>query len=123
MEEDGKKGLVAAPKDQGYADSWDNAKTKSEKLVINGYNDWFLPSKDQLNLMFNNLHNNSLGKLGNFEGGWYWADDFFLTAESQKMCAKQFFDVPNTNPTANNGAQSYSYIELAYYSWRAARKF
>ncbi len=36
----------------------------------NDYDDWFLPSKDELNLMYVNLKNKGIG---NFKDDWYWS--------------------------------------------------
>ncbi len=40
-----------------------------DKLVTGGVDDWYLPSKDELNLMYSNLYKKSIG---NFTTGFYW---------------------------------------------------
>jgi curli biogenesis system outer membrane secretion channel CsgG len=40
------------------------------EIEYGGYDDWFLPSKDELNLMYQNL---KLKGLGRFSGGLYWS--------------------------------------------------
>ncbi len=48
-------------------------------LGLNGYNDWFLPSKGELNLMWENLADSdgdghiSGVNIGGFEGAFYWS--------------------------------------------------
>lgn len=56
--------IVASCADAGIA-----AKV-TDGLVLNGYSDWFLPSRDEMSLMFTNLLNQGLGGLGS--GTWYW---------------------------------------------------
>ena len=47
-------GLVAAPKDLGVMD-WGSAKIACDELVLNGYSDWRLPTKEELNAIYVNL--------------------------------------------------------------------
>jgi hypothetical protein len=39
-------------------------------LVLGGYDDWFLPSRDELDLMYDNL---KTAGLGGFASVWYWS--------------------------------------------------
>ena len=52
------------------AGEWDTAAQMADDLVINGFDDWFLPSRDELDQMFGNLRRRNLG---DFRNGWYWS--------------------------------------------------
>jgi hypothetical protein len=62
-------GLVAAITDLGYMD-WNSGKTSCEELILNGYSDWHLPSKEELNALHVNL--TQIG-VGGFAVCGYWS--------------------------------------------------
>jgi hypothetical protein len=53
-------GLVAAITDLGEMD-WNSAKTTCDELILNGYSDWHLPAKEELNALFVNLKQLGVG--------------------------------------------------------------
>ena len=70
------------------------------ELVSGGQSDWFLPSKDELNLMYTNLQSASM-PLGGFSTGVYWSSsenvDYFAWL--------QYFDFG----VQANGSKHYSF--------------
>lgn len=75
-------------------------------LSLNGYDDWFLPSKDELNLMFTNLKQNGIGS---FVSTYYWSSSQF----SSGFAWRQYF---------YDGLQEYK-SKNSYFYVRAARAF
>lgn len=75
-------------------------------LVLDGYDDWFLPSKDELALMFRNLKKEGLG---GFASDTYWSSSELNSGYAWD----QYF---------GNGAQ-YHYPKGDYKRVRAVRAF
>jgi len=49
---------------------WDNAAQYCDDLLFGGFDDWFLPSKAELDQMYGNLKRRNLG---DFRDNWYWS--------------------------------------------------
>jgi hypothetical protein len=77
-----------------------------KNLDLNSYTDWFLPSKDELNLMYSFLHTQSLG---GFTNALYWSS----TEDGSSYAWRQYFE---------NGDQEYGPKAAIDYV-RAVRSF
>jgi len=64
---------------------WDTAAQKADALVFGGFDDWFLPSRDELDQMYGNLKRRNLG---DFKNDWYWAS----SAQSDDAHRQDFSD-------------------------------
>ncbi|MDR1586123.1 MAG: DUF1566 domain-containing protein, partial [Treponema sp.] len=49
---------------------WGWAAQICDELEVNGFDDWFLPSRDELNVMWGVLHRRGHG---GFKDEWYWS--------------------------------------------------
>ena len=58
-------GLVASLFDIGDYE-WEDAKNVCDKLDLNGYNDWYLPSIKELDLINNSLNKEKLGAIKDY---------------------------------------------------------
>jgi hypothetical protein len=79
------------------------------------YSDWFLPSKDELNLMYKNLE---LKGLGEFSVGWYWSSS---QSNSDGAWCQRFSDGNQQSEASRYG--NYFANKWLSYSVRAIRQF
>ncbi len=84
-------------------------------LVLNSYSDWYLPSIDQLNLMYVNLHQKGLGGFPAFSTDYN--PDYWSSSEYDKDYAWGF-DFITGNP-----AKDYKEISSFFFNVRAVRNF
>jgi hypothetical protein len=85
-------GLVAAITDLGSMD-WNSVKTACDELILNGYSDWRLPSKEELNALYVNLKQIRVGGFANY---YYWSS----TEDDNTSAWKQ--DFSNGEQNGNN---------------------
>ena len=84
-----------------------------QDLNLGGKTDWYLPSKYELNLMYENIGQGNvlgLGNVGNFISAWYWSS----TESGDDAAWKQLFN--NGNQSANDSKPNTSHV-------RAVRAF
>jgi hypothetical protein len=80
-----------------------------DALVVNGFDDWFLPSRDELHYMYGNLH---IQGLGDFKSEWYWSSTFVDSYTINYWFRENF---------ANGDQQDYPYQDQV--NVRACRQF
>jgi uncharacterized repeat protein (TIGR02543 family) len=79
-----------------------------DNLVLGGYDDWFLPSKDEMDIMFANLNGTGLG---GFTSPWYWCStEQFFSSAYVRGCS------PNKDSWGSN-------LKFCSYAVRAVRAF
>jgi len=78
---------------------WDTAAQKANELVFNKFDDWFLPSKGELDQMYGNLKRKNLGDFTR----WYWSSSM---SSSYSAYCQDFtdgkMDTDSTNYTSSN---------------------
>ena len=77
INEDG-TGLVADVQDLGVMD-WYEAFDAAESTTSQGYDDWYLPSLEELQLMYNTIGQGG-GNIGGFADYYYWSSTTYTSA-------------------------------------------
>ena len=106
-------GLVTAFSNLGYGD-WNTAMTICDELVLNGYSDWYLPSKEELEAIYHNLKKTCGHNIFNKDN--YWSSTEW--GNNIKKIGNLY--TGNTDTEYNNHDHDY-YHET--YGIRAVRKF
>ena len=76
-------GLIAAKKDLDEC-NWYDAKKKCEELKLNGYDDWQLPNKDELDILYK-----SKDSVGGFAFSSYWSSTEY---DNYNASTQYFYD-------------------------------
>ena len=86
----GMHGLAAVARNLGYF-SQASAIEWCKALNLNGYSDWYLPSKDELKLMYENIGNGAQAPLRDF-GGFHNEDHWSSTMHDYSVSWVQDFN-------------------------------
>jgi uncharacterized protein YraI len=68
---------------------------------LNGFDDWYLPSRDELSYMYGNLHSRGLG---NFRGEWYWTSTVYENSWNFNFWGVNFADGAQQSATASSNS-------------------
>jgi hypothetical protein len=78
---DTSKPMYATPADAPLTMKFNEAKGYAAKLEAHGHKDWRVPTKAELNVLFNNRA--AIGGFnvsGSYPAGWYWSSSPFIWA-------------------------------------------
>ena len=92
LDNSGKHGRVCTERDLGRF-NWDSAMEKCQNLNLKGYSDWYLPSSDELKLLYNQKHVIPCLSVAD-----YWSSFSFTNLKSYKFSVY----LTNGNSTCNN---------------------
>jgi len=92
-------GLIVATSDLGKQD-WASAIKVCDELELNGYSDWRLPNREELNALYTNL---KLKNLGGLENASYWSSTEFNTYYAYR----QNFETGKTDRHGNKGKEQF----------------
>ena len=89
---------------------------------LNGFDDWFLPSQDELNHMYGNLH---MRGLGNFRSERYWSSSMGNHQSVRSMTLAQYINFSNgeVRTAVHEGFNWYSIYRDARFLVRPVRRF
>ncbi|HSH52900.1 MAG TPA: DUF1566 domain-containing protein [Bacteroidales bacterium] len=83
------------PEDLQGEYSWEEAKNACESLTAYGHNDWYLPTIDELEFLYNN-------RIAlNMQGTWYWSSTPKRPGSTRAMLEKNFDDGKTYDTGAN----------------------
>jgi hypothetical protein len=82
--------------------NWSSALTTARNYRGGGYSDWRLPTKDELNLIYQNLRARNIGNLGD---SWHWSSS---ETSSNRAWLQRFSDgyQTSTNKTKTNSVRA-----------------
>ena len=73
-------------------------------LSAHGYDDWYLPAQDELNVLYTNKNtgdlNGTFNEGGFFPAGWYWSSSEHSSGSARRQI---FSDGNQSNPSKNSG--------------------
>lgn len=73
-DEKGEHKLVISLEDLSNEADWKNAKTFCESYSINSFEDWRLPTKSEMEMIYKNLSPMSINLKNNLEDTYYWTE-------------------------------------------------